>query len=83
MRFSRKLSRWVVGHLEVLFCFDGSGRSTKSHEASQNMNLLRAVRVTSWIVLFTSTEEVGALIETDRPLTVERDGFWFRDLLPE
>ena len=47
------------------------------------MKLLRAVRVTSWIVLFTSTEEVGALIETDRLLTVERNGFWFRDLLPE
>ena len=74
MRFSRKLSRWVVAHLEVLFCFDGSGRSTKSHEA---------VRVASWIVLVTSTEEVGALIETDRLLTVERNGFWFRDLLPE
>src|SRR5438876_11915445 len=32
----------VVGHFEVL-CFDGSVRSTKSHEASRNTKLLRAV----------------------------------------
>jgi len=57
------------------FLFDGSGQSTKSHEASQNTGLLRAVHVTSWIVLFISTKEVGAVIETDRlPASEVRTG---------
>src|SRR5439155_11739119 len=66
---ARKVIWRVVGHLKF-FLFDGNVRSTKSHEASQNTSLLRAVGVTSWIVLFISTKEVGALIETDRLLKI-------------